>query len=517
MVVVNETPQYVNGARGKQGAAGRAGAPPHQVPPPEARMASGALRGLRQDLFTHAFAFHPMPSLDDAKAAGWVPWLPSRIGRCLRWLPHALVIGFAACVLLAVSAKTGGSGPSLLLLVFGVLVAGPPAMTLVRPVGAFWVSLLAVCLGLLAGDSSWEIAFIAHVGTMVLVVLRTRPRLAPGMWAVTFAVLAPGVAVAGADGGSVLAPLAVMSGIVLLAAAAVRAWREERQQVVETRTVTAEERSRRTLLEERATIARELHDVVAHHMSVIAIQAEAAPYRMQDTPPELATAFSTIRENAVAALTELRRILGVVRSEDPDAFAGPEAPQPTLADLDALLESVRGAGLTVEAVVTGAVRPLPQGVELSAYRIVQEALSNTLRHAPGAEARVEVAYVLGGLGLRVVNGPPNRLAKPSPGAGHGVLGMHERVTMLNGEMTNGPTDNGGYEVTAFLPAAPVRPPEPRAPAAAWDSASLSGLSGSAADPDSSSRPTRQSHPPVSTSPNSPDSATSPTSPERPQA
>ncbi|MEV0602543.1 histidine kinase [Streptomyces sp. NPDC050315] len=429
---MNETPQYVNG--------------------PEARLASGALRGLRQDLFTHAFAFRPLPPLDDAKAAGWVPWLPSRIGRCLRWFPHAVVIGFAACVLLAVSATTGGYGPSLLVLVFGVLVAGPPAMTLVRPVGAFWVSLLAVCLGLVAGDS-WEVAFVAHVGTMVLVVLRTRPRLAPGMWVVTFAVLAPGVAVASADGGSVLAPLAVMSGLVLLAAAAVRAWREERQQVVATRTVTAEERSRRTLLEERATIARELHDVVAHHMSVIAIQAEAAPYRVQDTPPELATAFSTIRENAVAALTELRRILGVVRSEDPDAFAGPEAPQPTLADLDALLESVRGAGLTVEAVVTGAVRPLPQGVELSAYRIVQEALSNTLRHAPGAAARVEVAYVLGGLGLRIVNGPPNRLAKPSPGAGHGVLGMHERVGMLNGEMTNGATDDGGYEVAVFLPAA----------------------------------------------------------------
>ncbi|MER7399277.1 histidine kinase [Streptomyces sp. NPDC000151] len=419
-------------------------------------MASGALRGLRRDLFTHAFAFHPMPPLDGEKAAGWVPWLPSRIGRSLRWLPHALVIGFAACVLLAVSAVSDGSGLSLLPLVFGVLVAGPPAMTLVRPVGAFWVSLLAVGLGLLSGDS-WQLALLAHLGTMTLVVLRTRPRLAPEMWVVTFVVLMPGVAVFGA-GGSGLPELAVMSGVVLLAAAAVRAWREERQQVVQTRTVTAEERSRRTLLEERATIARELHDVVAHHMSVIAIQAEAAPYRVQDTPPELAIAFTTIRENVVAALDELRRILGVVRSEDPDAFAGPEAPQPTLADLDALVESVRGAGLTVAAVVTGAVRPLPQGVELSAYRIVQEALSNTLRHAPGAEARVEVAYVLGGLGLRIVNGPPNRLAKPSPGAGHGVLGMHERVGMLNGEMTNGPTDDGGYEVTVFLPAATPAPP-----------------------------------------------------------
>ena len=114
---------------------------------------------------------------------------------------------------------------------------------------------------------------------------------------------------------------------------------------------------------------------------------------------------------------------------------------------------MRETGLDVEKVVTGAVPELPQGVELSAYRIVQEALSNSLRHAPGAGARVEIGYVLGGLGLRVVNGPPPapNLIKPSPGAGHGITGMRERVTMLNGEMTAGPAADGGYEVTVFLP------------------------------------------------------------------
>ncbi len=437
-----------DGARRKQGDAGYARAGGH----PEARIVSGVLSGLRRDLFSHPFAFRPLPPLDADRVAGWVPWMPPRTSRYLRWFPHALVLGYAF-VLLMFATQAVSVGPPLIVLIFGVLVAGPPAMTLVRPVGAFWVSLLAVCFGILGGGGgAWLFSVMGHLATMTLVVLRTRPRLAPEMWAVTFAVLTPGVVVLGSDTG-LLPQVALANGVVLLAAAAVRAWREERQQVEETRTVTAVERSRRTTLEERATIARELHDVVAHHMSVIAIQAEAAPYRVRDTPPELATAFSTIRENAVAALTELRRILGVVRSEDPDAFAGPEAPQPTLADLDGLLDSVRGAGLSVTAVVTGAVRQLPQGVELSAYRIIQEALSNTLRHAPGAEAQVEVAYVLGGLGLRVVNGPANRLAKPSPGAGHGVLGMHERVGMLNGEMTNGPTADGGYEVAVFLPAA----------------------------------------------------------------
>jgi signal transduction histidine kinase len=189
-------------------------------------------------------------------------------------------------------------------------------------------------------------------------------------------------------------------------------------------------------------------------MSVVAIQAEAAPYRVENPPPELEKAFATIRENAVAALTELRRVLGVVRAED---YEAPDAPQPTLADLDALLANVRETGLRVDRTTTGAIRELPQGVELSAYRIVQEALSNTLRHAPGATAKVEVSYVLGGLGLRIVNDPPPEpsAVKPSPGAGHGITGMRERVTMLNGEMTAGRTDEGGYEVTVFLPVAGV--------------------------------------------------------------
>jgi signal transduction histidine kinase len=188
--------------------------------------------------------------------------------------------------------------------------------------------------------------------------------------------------------------------------------------------------SGRVLVEERTTVAPELPDVVADPMSVVARRAEAAPYRVENPPPELEKAFATIRENAVAALTELRRVLGVVRAED---YEAPDAPQPTLAELDALLGNVREAGLSVDKAVTGAVRELPQGVELSAYRIVQEALSNTLRHAPGASARVEIGYVLGGLGLRIVNGPRPELSllKPSPGAGHGITGMRERVSMLN--------------------------------------------------------------------------------------
>ncbi|GAA3187764.1 MULTISPECIES: sensor histidine kinase [Streptomyces] len=433
----------------------------------EARIARGALHLLRKDLVEDAFVFRPMLPLDDPGVPGWRQRLPKRVRRYVRWAPH-IVVTLAAVLnlLLGLSATVGHDGSfsyglvrSPFSVVFCLIVAAPVVLTLFRPIGAFWVSFAGFVLAMLDAaighyDATWPMVSLpTHVVVMTLVVLRTRPRLALEMWVVT---LVAGGLLATATGGfgyPELISLAVPSAFMLTAAAAVRAWREERRHVVETQTVTAEERSRRTLLEERATIARELHDVVAHHMSVIAIQAEAAPYRVEHTPPELATSFATIRENAVAALTELRRILGVVRSEDPDAFAenDPEAPQPSLDRLDGLLESVRGAGLTVEAVITGAARPLPQGVELSAYRIVQEALSNTLRHAPGAEAKVEISYVLGGIGLRIVNGKPSRLATPSPGAGHGVLGMRERVQMLGGEMTADHTEDGGFEVAAFLP------------------------------------------------------------------
>ncbi|MCZ9339616.1 histidine kinase dimerization/phosphoacceptor domain-containing protein, partial [Streptomyces sp. TRM76130] len=212
-----------------------------------------------------------------------------------------------------------------------------------------------------------------HLIVLSVVALRTRPRTAAWMWVLTAgyglgAETFLGGDYRASDSGSLL----VVTALVLLVVAVRHVRREAQQEVSAQQTVTAHERSRRTLLEERTTIARELHDVVAHHMSVVAIQAEAAPYRVEDPPEELERAFATIRENAVAALTELRRVLGVVRADD---YEAPDAPQPTLADLDALLANVRDTGLDVSKAVTGAVRELPPGVELSAYRIVQEALS----------------------------------------------------------------------------------------------------------------------------------------------
>ncbi|WP_405888110.1 histidine kinase [Streptomyces sp. NBC_01136] len=420
---------------------------------PEFRLAADALRGLRQDLFHDAFAYRPLPRM---RVDGPLTRrLPEAIREYVAWTPHAVVGAVGLLAMLSAYFGSDGSGDFGTLLCC-LLVLIPVLLTLVRPVGAFWFSMAATPVVAVlrdsGGDRPWSTgSFVAQLTVLTVVALRTRPRTAAWMWALTavYGFLADSLSSPGHFSTNT-APLLFVSALALLVVTVIHIRREAEQEVTAHQSETAHERSKRTLLEERTTIARELHDVVAHHMSVVAIQAEAAPYRVENPPPELEQAFVTIRENAVAALTELRRVLGVVRAED---YEAPDAPQPTLADLDALLANVREAGLSVEKAVTGAVRELPQGVELSAYRIVQEALSNTLRHAPGATARVEIGYVLGGLGLRIVNGPAPAaiLVKSTHGAGHGITGMRERVTMLDGEMTAGETDDGGYEVTVFLP------------------------------------------------------------------
>ncbi|MFI8824434.1 sensor histidine kinase [Streptomyces sp. NPDC053431] len=423
---------------------------------PELRLTLKALGGLRADLFDDAFAYRPLPRMDTSR--GPLRFLPERIRDELGVLPH-LVVGFTAVIVFFLGFERARDSIGPVVFVYAVVPAVTVLVTLFRPVLAFWASLAATPVIAYLGsyEDGWPWApnsFAAQLVVLVVVALRTRPRTAGWMWLVTagYAVFVS-LFLNGPSFDNDAVPLLFTSGVCLLLVTTSQVRRQAAREVTAQQSVTAVERSKRTLLEERTTIARELHDVVAHHMSVVAIQAEAAPYRVENPPPELEQAFVTIRENAVAALTELRRILGVVRAED---YEAPDAPQPTLADLDGLVANVREAGLEVEITVTGAVRELPQGVELSAYRIVQEALSNVLRHAPGAAARVEVSHVLGGLGLRIVNGAARGLVKPSPGAGHGITGMRERVAMLGGEMTAEATADGGYEVAVFVPVAAGR-------------------------------------------------------------
>jgi signal transduction histidine kinase len=230
-------------------------------------------------------------------------------------------------------------------------------------------------------------------------------------------------------------------------------------------------RSRWAVAEERGRIARELHDVVAHSVSVMVVQAGAARRTLAASPEQAATALGQIESTGRQALVEMRRLLGLLRDGD-QGEAAALTPQPSLAHLDALTAAAREAGLPVEVTVDGEPRPLPAGVDLSAYRIVQEALTNSLRHAGPARARVRIHYGREALevsvtddgnggrgaaraeGLVVVTvGPDGALELPGrrEGEGHGLIGMRERVALFGGTLEAGARPDGGYRVAARLP------------------------------------------------------------------
>ncbi|WP_190230686.1 histidine kinase [Streptomyces umbrinus] len=408
-------------------------------------------------------------------SSGSAPLPPLPWPRWVRRLPHVVIC------LIAVVAAIGGidemSTSYRLGVEFGLLAGTSQGVALVlalwRPFPAWWLSLSAMFIAAVAARSNmadmvapgpnWPWigpTIAAHALILFLLALRMPARVALGVLAVTGLVtaLVQGLLGGGPYSGTGVLAVSVFAVAVLLGTA-LRGSREARTQLVEQESLTAEERSRRTLLEERNRIARELHDVVAHHMSVISIQAQVAPHLVENPSDELKENLDGIRQNALEALTELRRVLGVLRSENPDdayglgagTGAAPDAPQPTLDRLDALVENTRAAGLAVTTEITGEQLPLPPGVELSAYRIVQEALSNALRHAPGSVVRVELTHFPRGLQIRVVNSSPDRPAPPSPGAGHGLLGMRERAMMLGGTLMAMETACGGFTVAAFLP------------------------------------------------------------------
>ena len=220
---------------------------------------------------------------------------------------------------------------------------------------------------------------------------------------------------------------------------------------LERRTRALEERrlAETAVQEERARIARELHDVVAHSVSVVAVQAGAAQAVLGSDPDRAREPLGAIEISARDALVEMRRLLGVLRTAEEEPSL---APQPGLADLPAVAARVTAAGLPVELSVEGNPAPLPPGVDLAALRIVQEALTNSLRHARAFRARVTVAHRPDHVELTVADdgggGPTGR-----PG-GHGIVGMRERVAIYGGELSVGPGDTGGYVVHAVLPRRP---------------------------------------------------------------
>ena len=204
--------------------------------------------------------------------------------------------------------------------------------------------------------------------------------------------------------------------------------------------------AREAVLEERARIARELHDVIAHHVSMIVLQAGAERRTLGDTSGQTRETLETIERTGRGALTEMRRLLGMLRGDENE----PLAPQPRLDDVSNLVEQLRDAGLPVELHIDGERRELAAGIELSAYRIIQEALTNALKHGGDARASVHMHYSANALELEIIDDGTGTASRPSQ-SGHGLVGMRERVALYGGRLDAGSRPSGGFVVRVRLP------------------------------------------------------------------
>ncbi|MGW7194841.1 sensor histidine kinase [Streptomyces chryseus] len=436
--------------------------PPAPPPPVDGLLAAGR-RNAR--ILAHAVthpSHAPTPLFADAPK------------RWQRLLPYAVVVGLVAVFLPVTHAVltndygvSGGLAGAI-----AVAQTVPLLMIAHRPLQAWWIILSADVVGALFAvngpgtHAAWPWTapvMVAYLFLLFALALRETRRTLVGVWLVTGAAgLVLGRFFAEESGGTHLL-LVVLSAVVLVIGGALRERGEAQRRLVEQETISEEERSRRTLLEERTRIARELHDVVAHHMSVITVQADSAPYRVEGLPPQAREEFASIAASARESLTEMRRLLSVLRSED---ATGERAPQPGLDRLQQLVEATVRAGVPAElSLASGLAEPgrLPQTVDLSAYRIVQEALANVVRHAPGATTRVSVSCDGADLTVLVVNGPPSGPTSPveaSGAGGHGLVGMRERVRLTGGTLDTGPLPDSGFRVAARLPLGTKDPASP---------------------------------------------------------
>jgi signal transduction histidine kinase len=277
------------------------------------------------------------------------------------------------------------------------------------------------------------------------------------------------------DGFEYLGALSVFAFLVGAIAAGVIVRNRERIFVDAERRAAAAEADRlaeaeRAVATERSRIAREMHDVVAHGMSVVAVQAAAGREIVHADPDKAAEVFARIEAVGRESLTELRRMLGLLR--DGDEITAALSPQPGIADIAAAVDQSNAAGVTTELVVDGTPRALPAGIELTAFRIVQEALTNVRKHAGrSASATVRISYENDAVVIEVGDdGRGAATALSTVGTGHGLIGMRERVDVYGGEFTSSPRPGGGYVVRAVLPVVPASgttgPAEPPARTAA---------------------------------------------------
>ena len=356
----------------------------------------------------------------------------------------------------AIDGSPGGNWQLVVL----VLVLLSLATTL--PLGLFWAQPAAAALAVSAASvlslAVFQTLTVAGLGAQLVAGYRLGRN---GSQLLAVALGAPFLALAlVAPGGAEVRVVTVLLASLAPAAALGGVARRARGEAIDNR--AARQVITETLLEhtargERARIARELHDVVAHHISMVVVQAETARVATPGMPAAGAQRFAAIGDTARAALTEMRRLLGVLR-EDANADAAELRPQPGLTQLNELLDEAReAAGTGARLIVSGPPAALDPGVELAAYRIVQEALTNARRHAPGAAVDVELRYTAEILLVRIRdNGPgpddrSGRAGAERPG-GHGLPGMRERAAAVGGRLRTGPAAGGGFLVEATLPA-----------------------------------------------------------------
>jgi signal transduction histidine kinase len=325
------------------------------------------------------------------------------------------------------------------------------------PVQAFAISGCALAIDLLTAGGPGGSLLATLVLLYTLAAYRPRRVSLPGLaisvagaWAVV--VVRIGSSVGGVN--LVLLALVISSGTALVAWVLGDSMRYRRAylKALEDRAARLE-RERGTQAQiaaaaERARIARELHDVIAHNVSVMVVQADGAGYALRTEPERAGQALAAIAQTGRQALTEMRRLLGVLRSGDEQAGL---APVPGLDQIRELIDQARDAGMSVSLTLFGAPRPLSEGAELAAYRVVQESLTNTRKHGGlAAAATVTMTYEPDGLLLQMTDDGLGAAAAPD-GVGHGLTGMRERIAMYGGTVQAGPLTAGGYEVTARLP------------------------------------------------------------------
>jgi signal transduction histidine kinase len=367
-------------------------------------------------------------------------------------LGGALLVAAALGGTLLIARTLGGhpstrdhSTPAGILVVVFALAACLP-LTVRYPLLAWRISYLAVLLDpLLLGRNGLDPgSVLVLLVTFVIAGIR-QPRAV--LWWMQALMLVPVWLWTGPDWVKPVVVTLVLAGIGILAEGAA-AWRRASRALAEQTRRAEIEQARRAVLEERARIAREMHDVVAHHMSIIVVQAQTAPYRLGEgtVPDPVAREFAALSGSAREALTEMRGLLGVLRSETP----ADHAPQPQLADLPDLVQTARHAGAEVSLSMPRDPAPVPAGVGVAAYRIVQEALSNAGRHAPGAAIIVTVELEPSAVLLCIANGPAAGQRRDQE-TGYGLTGMRERAAMLGGWLKAGPDPGGGFAVHAQLP------------------------------------------------------------------